>query len=214
MTAETVDAGGTADTVQRMDRMYGPQRHIYDLTRKYYLLGRDRLIAEMALQPGQRLLEVGCGTGRNLVLLARAYPRAELAGIDASTAMLDTARARLGGRVMLAHALAEDFDAGERPYDAIVFSYALSMIPSWRQAIDRALTNLSPGGQIHVVDFYDQADLPAWFRRALGGWLALFGVHYRPAVLDHFAAHAAAGRGRVEITPVARRYAYRLSFTT
>ena len=48
-----------------MDRMYRQTRHIYDLTRTPYLLGRDRLIAELGLEAGGSVLEMGCGTGRN-----------------------------------------------------------------------------------------------------------------------------------------------------
>ena len=51
------------DIRQRMARMYRPQKYIYDLTRLYYLLGRDRLIAELNLRPGQSVLDIGCGTG-------------------------------------------------------------------------------------------------------------------------------------------------------
>ena len=51
------------------------QRHIYDGTRRYYLLGRDRLIADLAPAPGASVLEIGCGTGRNLVLAARTLSR-------------------------------------------------------------------------------------------------------------------------------------------
>ena len=57
-----------------MDRVYRHQRYIYDLTRKYYLFGRDRLIRELDLKPGERLVEIGCGTARNLVRIARRYP--------------------------------------------------------------------------------------------------------------------------------------------
>ena len=55
-----------------MDGVYRYQRHVYDLTRKYYLLGRDRLIDGLAVPPGGTVLELGCGTGRNLVKAARA----------------------------------------------------------------------------------------------------------------------------------------------
>ena len=53
----------TDDAATRMDRMYRPQRYIYDLTRKPYLLGRDRLIAGLAAPDGGTILEIGCGTG-------------------------------------------------------------------------------------------------------------------------------------------------------
>ena len=76
-----------------MDAIYRGQRHIYDLTRKYYLLGRDRLIAEMAPPNGGTVLELGCGTGRNMILAARKYTDARFYGIDISEEMLITARA-------------------------------------------------------------------------------------------------------------------------
>ena len=90
-----------------MDRMYRRQRHIYDATRKYYLLGRDGAIAALAPLPGETVLEIGCGTGRNLISVARRFPSAAVYGLDVSSAMLATAhaaidRAGLGGRVMLA----------------------------------------------------------------------------------------------------------------
>ena len=50
-----------------MDRMYRQQRHVYDVTRRYYLLGRDQLIRRLAPARGRHVLEIGCGTGRNLV---------------------------------------------------------------------------------------------------------------------------------------------------
>src|SRR5262249_55838724 len=58
------------DAAARMDRMYRYQRYIYDLSRKFYLLGRDALIAEIGARPSDAILEVACGTARNLVNLA------------------------------------------------------------------------------------------------------------------------------------------------
>src|SRR5438045_4358704 len=99
----------TAEATLRMDRMYRYQRHIYDLSRKFYLLGRDRLVCELELAPEARVCEIGCGTGRNLVALARRYPGAEIFGIDASNELLKTARAttaRAGlGRIRLERCL-------------------------------------------------------------------------------------------------------------
>jgi len=52
-----------------MNRMYRRQRHIYDGTRRYYLLGRDGSSPACGPARGQAA-EIGCGTGRNLVLAA------------------------------------------------------------------------------------------------------------------------------------------------
>ena len=95
-------------TTEEMDAMYRWTRYVYDLTRKYYLLGRDRLIDEIELQPGDRVLEIGCGTARNLIRLARKRPDIRCYGLDASNEMLATATAkvkarRLQDRITLRH---------------------------------------------------------------------------------------------------------------
>src|SRR6267154_2763691 len=76
-----------AEATDRMNRMYRRQRHIYDGTRRYYLLGRDQLIANLKPGAGANVLEIGCGTGRNLTVAARQYPGAKFFGIDVSTEM-------------------------------------------------------------------------------------------------------------------------------
>jgi len=200
-----------------MDRIYRVQRHVYDATRKYYLFGRDRLIAQMPVRPGDRVLEVGCGTARNLIGLARRHPAARLYGLDASQAMLDTAgmkvsRHGLAERIVLRQALAEDLDAprmfGQEHFDVVFFSYALSMIPPWPAALEAALRNLKPGGQLWIVDFWDQAELPLWFRRVLVRWLALFHVHYRPELLDYLQTLVSRSNGTLTLESVGRRYAF------
>ncbi|WP_027135968.1 class I SAM-dependent methyltransferase [Geminicoccus roseus] len=209
------------DVAVRMDRMYRHQRYIYDLSRKYYLLGRDRLLTSIPVEPGQALLEIGCGTGRNLVELARLHPELSLYGIDASRAMIDSARAsasRAGvlGQIRLGFGIGEQVDARDlgRPngFDHVLFSYALSMFDEPVLALDQAIGMLAPGGSLHVVDFSDQGELPAWFRRALVSWLARFGVHHRPEVARHLDALARAQKGEFRFQPVARRYAEILTF--
>ena len=186
-----MSAAGPADVAVRMDRMYRHQRLIYDLTRKYYLIGRDRAIARLAPPPGGSVVEIGCGTGRNLVLAARRWPEAGFLGIDASRAMLRSAeakiaRAGLASRVRLGFALAEDWDARAlglvRGADRVLFSYALSMIDAPEAALERARAQLAPGGRILVVDFADMAGLPTLARRGLRAWLDRFGVYPKPEV--------------------------------
>lgn len=185
-----------------MDRMYRHQRHIYDLTRKYYLLGRDRLIDDLAPPPGGRVLELGCGTGRNLIAAATRYPNAHFTGIDVSEAMLETARAAtlrasLPTRIRYVAADATAFAPAE-VYDRIFLSYTLSMIPGWRAAIDRAVAAIGERGRLHIVDFGQAEGLPRWFRHGLFAWLARFDVTPRAELFDALAAVAA--RERLHLT--------------
>jgi len=171
-----------------MDRIYRRQRHIYDITRKYFLLGRDRLIAGLDVPDGGTVLELGCGTGRNLVAIARRYPTARVFGIDLSEEMLMTATQSvseddLRAQITLAQGDATAFDCGRvfgvARVDRIVVSYALSMMPAWRKVIDNAARQLAPGGEIHVVDFGQQSGLQDWFRSLLRAWLRRFHVEPR-----------------------------------
>lgn len=176
---------------QLMDGVYRHQRHFYDLTRKYYLLGRDRMIAELAAPRDANVLELGCGTGRNLSLTARHFPHARLFGLDISGQMLATAQARLareGVDALLAQADASAFDTprlfGETGFDRVFISYSLSMIPPWRETIAAALAALHPGGSLHIVDFGRQERLPGWFRAGLRQWLAAFHVAPRDSMRE------------------------------
>jgi len=163
-----------------MDRTYRHQRRIYDATRAFYLLGRDHLIAELAPPAGGHVLEIACGTGRNLQHIARRYPQTTLYGLDISEEMLRSARAKLGGKALLAQGDACGYDPqtlfGTAKFDRIIFSYCLSMIPDWTQALDHALDHLNANGSLHLVDFGQQHRLPGLVKRGLNAWLARFHV--------------------------------------
>lgn len=204
---------------ERMDGVYRGQRHIYDLTRKYYLLGRDRLIDELTPPVGGNVLEIGCGTGRNLIAAARCWPGAHFHGIDISEEMLKSARtaiarAGLARRVTVARGDATRFDPNAlfrvNSFDRIFQSYTLSMIPDWQGAIREATRHLSAYGSLHIVDFGQQEDMPDWFRGALFAWLARFHVEPR-ALLIEAAREAANDVGaRLAVTRLYRGYAWAL----
>ena len=196
-----------------MDDVYRYQRYIYDFTRKYYLFGRDRLIRELKPKPGARIIEVGCGTARNLIKLARTYPDAQLFGLDASAEMLVTAeraiaRAGLAGRIKLVQAYAENLSPalfGETAlFDDVIFSYSLSMIPDWKQSLKAAEGALAPGGRMHAVDFGDLKGLGSAGEGLLRRWLALFHVAPREELLRTIEQQSAPGDIRV----LAGRYAF------
>ena len=181
-------ADASEENRNSMDRMYRLQRHIYDATRKYYLLGRDQMLGELNCPPGGSILEIGCGTARNLAIAGKLYPNARLFGCDISDEMLKSAgktilASGLERRTHLAQADAVTFNPlssfGEDSFDRIYFSYTLSMIPSWEKALAHAASLLRPGGELHVVDFGSCDGLPPWIKTGLDHWLTRFGVTRR-----------------------------------
>lgn len=207
----------TLDHSALMDRVYRQQRHIYDITRAWYLLGRDRMLAGLAPRPGDRVLEVGCGTGRNLVAAARLFPLGRFYGMDISSVMLASARsaankARLVQQLDFAQGDATDFDPvrafGQSGFDRIFMSYTLSMIPDWRGALRQALANLAPGGELHIVDFGQQERLPRLFRHLLFKWLDLFHVTPRADMREVLHDLANERNATLAFTPLYRGYAW------
>ncbi len=202
-----------------MDKMYRWTRHIYDLTRKYYLLGRDHLIQNLDAQTGQVIVEVGCGTARNLVKISKAYPDAELFGLDASDEMLKTAQKNIEGRsnITLRQAFSQSFDPKthfglNQPIDKIVFSYSLSIIPPWQESIDHALELLPEGGEIHIVDFGGQKNLPAPVSTFIFWWLKMFHVYYKPEILAYFHRLEVEKKGSLEVQNLYKGYTYHAVF--
>ncbi|MFW2351157.1 class I SAM-dependent methyltransferase [Qipengyuania sp.] len=175
-----MSAAQAAGHAALMDGIYRGQRHIYDLTRKYYLFGRDGLIEELNAPRGTSVIEIACGTGRNLAAIAHRWPGTQLYGLDISREMLKSARTALGHCAQLAQGDACGFDAeaafGHAHFDHVVLSYSLSMIPDWEAALGQAARLVAPGGSLHVVDFGTLSRMPVPLARALRGWLARFHV--------------------------------------
>jgi S-adenosylmethionine-diacylgycerolhomoserine-N-methlytransferase len=208
-------AGGNSHA-EHMDGIYRYQRYIYDLTRKFYLLGRDRMIAGLAVPDGGTVLEVGCGTGRNLIQAARRYPNVRFFGFDISKMMLETAEANIANagfsdRITLAQGDASDFSSmalfGVPAFDRVYISYAVSMIPPWREAITQGFAAVKPGGSLHVVDFGQQSQLPGTFKAALRAWLAKFSVTPRAELEAELQALADKNGSRLVFTKLYRDYA-------
>ena len=150
------DAGAQSD---QMRRFYRVQSKLYDWTRWAFLFGRRGMVDRLVLpRPDAVIVEVGCGTGQNLLQLGRRFPGTRLIGYDVSGDMLARAERKLrkgGVRAELRHAPYGAEALGLVP-DVILFSYSLTMInPQWAELIWRAWEDLGVGGQIAVVDFHD-----------------------------------------------------------
>lgn len=141
---------------ERLQAFYAPQADRYDAFRARLLHGRQELIERLDLQPGSRVVELGCGTGSSLARIGeRAARFASFEMVDLCPALLEVARQRAVGyehiRIIEADATTWQPD---QPVDCVFMSYALTMIPDWSRVIANAQAMLAPGGRIGVVDFH------------------------------------------------------------
>lgn len=172
--------------IQRYYRRHAP---VYDATRWTFLFGRSRLLKLIAEGPAPaNVLEVGCGTARNLVRLADRFPEARFTGVDLSPAMLAQARRRTqkaAGRFQWVQAAYDRPLGPAAPFELLIFSYSLSMMnPGWEAAITAAAADLAPGGRIAAVDFHETPF--AWFRRWMQQHQVDLGGHLLPALCKCF----------------------------
>lgn len=175
--------------LSEMEKYYRWHAPVYDITRWTFLFGRRRLI-HLVIQEShpQNILEIGCGTGTNLVRIWKTDPEVMLTGLDASAFMLDYCRRKLdraGARATLLHRVYNETCSPDPKPDLILFSHSLSMInPGWELALDLASRDLRPGGVIAVVDFHDS---PAgWFRNWMKYNHVIMEGHLLPALRERF----------------------------
>ena len=182
-----------------LDSFYGWAGPIYDLTRRYYLVGREAALDALDREPWNRLVEIGPGTGRNLEKLHRKRPYAQLGGVEPSRAMLDRARRRCP-YATLVEGFAEDAEYGslldQRP-DRVLFSYTLSMVQDPMAALMNARRQVAPDGEVLVVDFGDLGQILEPFRTGLRRWLKSFHVEpIQPGLLEEAGPRLSFGWGR------------------
>ncbi len=173
-----------------LEKYYRFHSLIYDATRWSFLFGRDKLLELIPELPSQpRILEIGCGTGKNLDRLQYYFPDAELVGIDLSSSMLEVAEQKLehSDQTKLIKAKYGSEDLQLEPFDLIVCSYSLTMFGDDIEGIMEQITNdLITRGYIAVVDF--NTSPYRWFRQWMGinhvdlsaHLLPLLNKYYRP----------------------------------
>ena len=151
-------------------RVYEKQASWYDLWFGPTLHhGRLVAIERMGIQPGDRVLEVGFGTGIN----ARLYPRdCHVTGIDFSSQMLEKGRRRVE-RQGLRNVRLQEMDAAaltfaDESFDLVYAPYLISVVPDPVQVVREMRRVCRPGGTIVIVNHFRSGNpILASFERAM-----------------------------------------------
>ncbi len=158
---------------ERAEQYFDAQAPVYDFTRRLFLTGRARAVSALAVRPGDRVADWGCGTGLNFPLIEKQGP-AEIIGIDASEGMLRSARARLpGARIIKADMTTFLL---EPPVDRALCSYALSLVDDWEETIRNMKRGLAPGGRLVLHDFHPLAGGMKVFDGLFRWWIGIHGA--------------------------------------
>ncbi|MCT2594639.1 methyltransferase domain-containing protein [Streptomyces sp. N2-109] len=186
----------TTPESRRMVEVYRKRAKRYDLTsNRLYLIGQRTMaykhlaLGQLALRPGDTVVDAGCGTGHNLPLLAEAVgPAGRVIGVDLTDSMLERAEERVGRAGLRQVSLVQaDLTSYEYPAEVngIIACFSLTLISDYARIIERGYRALGPKGRWVVLDYR----LPGWWPErlipALAPVIAPFGgdlsmVHRRP----------------------------------
>ncbi len=162
---------------KRYIEIYRKRAKHYDITANlYYLFGyrewtyRQKAVAALQLKPGDTILEIACGTGLNFSLYREAIgSKGKIIGVDLTDAMLVQAHQQVKENgwenVELVHMDARKYQF-PMEYDAIISTYALSLIPESDQILARAVNGLAPGGRLVLLDLQVPKKWPGWLIKA------------------------------------------------
>jgi ubiquinone/menaquinone biosynthesis C-methylase UbiE len=115
-----------------------------------------KLIENANIQPGMKILDLGCGTGTLTLMIKRAYPDANITGLDGDAEVLDIARKKsLGVDVQWEEGLASSLPYPDSVFDSVVTSLVMHHLTTTdkRCAFREMFRALKPQGQLHVLDF-------------------------------------------------------------
>ena len=147
---------------------------------------RNEAVSWLELQAGASVLEVGCGTGRNLGVLVEAVgPEGKVYGVDVSDGMLEEASTLCKGagwsQVTLIRADAPDYTLPE-PVDGVIFSLSYAVIPRHREALRQAWAQLRPGGCVVIMDAKLRRGLVGRLLRPFAVWTSRLTVLGNPDI--------------------------------
>jgi demethylmenaquinone methyltransferase/2-methoxy-6-polyprenyl-1,4-benzoquinol methylase len=147
---------------ERVRRFYDRLGAKHDLGQRYERQAKDKGLALLAVTAGERVLNVGAGTGKEHCLLAEAAgPNGLAVAIDISRTMLTLTRRRSDSPVLEADAFALPFPASS--FDALYCSYVLDLVPG--RSLEPVMRELhrvvGPGGRLALVSLTEGVDVPS-----------------------------------------------------
>ena len=158
-------------TQEHLIEMYRKKASRYDITSQLSPFGPQRAHRRMAVQalrlrPGDNVVEIACGTGLNFPLIERHIgPQGRIVGVDLTDAMLAQAQHRIETNGWSNCSLVQA-DAGQFDFptgvDAILATYAHSLLPESGQVIAHGAAALSAGGRWVVLDLKLPDNTPRW----------------------------------------------------
>ena len=150
---------------------YSRLAETYDTKWSFYVEATTReTMSRLRLQPTDRVLDVGCGTGALLHHLTATHPGAQLSGVDPVPEMLAIARRRLSPSIELREGWAEHLPFGEEQFDVVVSCNMFHYIHKPIAALHEMRRVLRPGGQLVITDWCDDY----WACRVCDLYLRLF----------------------------------------
>lgn len=172
---------------QGLVTLYRRRARHYDFSANlYYLIGfretayRRKAIAALNLQPGDTVVEIGCGTGLNFPFLHQAVgPKGKIIGVDLTDAMLAEARRRAqrhgwqNVELVQSDAAAYQFPQG---INGVISTFAITLVPEYDQVISTGAKALMSGGCMVIADLKEPENWPHWLVK-FGIWITRpFGV--------------------------------------
>ncbi|MBS0298553.1 MAG: methyltransferase domain-containing protein [Proteobacteria bacterium] len=163
---------------------YIPAFHFHWLTRWYDPIMRrlfpevalkTALIAQACIQPGQDVLDVGCGTGTLTLMIKQTQSDATVYGLDMDPQILDIARRKAeqaGKTIVLQQGTAKSLPYPDESFDHVFASLMLHHLTRQdkQQALREAFRVLKPGGELHIADFGKPHDLVMWLISLVMRW--------------------------------------------
>jgi demethylmenaquinone methyltransferase / 2-methoxy-6-polyprenyl-1,4-benzoquinol methylase len=181
------------DKADRVRGMFSAIAKSYDLNNRVHSLGRDQAWRRFAVKaagvkPGERVLDVACGTGDLTEAFARRSPASEVVGLDFTPGMLEIAREKTakrqhvtgsgagnstgGARVSYVEGDAMNLQIPDASFDVVSIAFGIRNVSDPAKALREFARVLKPGGRLVVLEFDRPKVWPVnWLNDVYCGWV-------------------------------------------